>query len=115
MSDQIPYDPGAFTALGDRAVQVMKKVLTALRGALTLHDNVTRLKVTHTFGAAADTSEDVNIASLGISWVPSHCVAVETNDGAVIYPATTAHTGWTSSLVKMKSSKANTVAILEVF
>lgn len=115
MSFRPEYEIGAFKQLGQKAVQTISQVLTLLRGGLTWHHNHRIYTVTHTFGGVADTSEDVSISGLTIDWTPSYAMAIETNDGAVVYPASTAHTGWSSTVVKMKSSKANTVAVITVW
>ncbi len=104
----------AFLKLGSEIHQAIREIITALRGELTMHDNVKRLVVTKTFGGVADTSTDIDITALGINWTPTRVTTLEVNDGAVVYAATTAHTGWTNVLIKMKSSKANTIWIGEV-
>lgn len=103
-----------FSKLGQAIRQAMRELYDALQGRLTMHDNVKRLVVTKTFGAVADTSTDVDISALALTWTPTRVTTLEVNDGAVVYAASTAHTGWTNLLIKMKSSKANTIWIGEV-
>lgn len=110
----LPDRVRAFSKLGSEIRQAMREIVDAIRGRLTMHDNVKRLVVTHNFGGVPNTSEDVNISSLGLTWTPTYVTTLSSSNGGVVYPATTARTGWTSSLIKMKCTAANTEWIGEV-
>ncbi len=102
-----------FARLGVEIRQAMSEIYTALRGLLTIRDNVKIVEVTHTFGGVADTEENVTITDMG--WIPTRVATIEVDDGAVVYPSTAVHTGWTTTVIKMKSSKAGTVWVGQVW
>jgi hypothetical protein len=106
----IRFDPGAFSNI--RQQQLMKELYVLLMGQITLRENVEKYLVTHTFTVAADTEESVDISDLGIEWTPTYAWVIEVDDGAVVYPSDKA--SWTSSTIKLKSTKAGTVVILGV-
>ena len=106
----IRFDPGAFST--PRQQQLMKELYALVMGGLTLRENVEKYFVSKTFGGVANTEEDIDISGLGISWTPTYIWVIEVNDGAVVYPSSKG--AWTSSTVKAKSTKANTVAVVGV-
>lgn len=106
----IRFDPTAFPNL--RQQQLLKELYTLVMGGLTLRENVEKYIFTHTFGAAPDTEESIDISALGLGFTPNYVWVIEVSNGAVIYPSNKGT--WTSSLVKLRSSAANTVAYLGV-
>lgn len=113
MTNQIKYDPGAFSELGSRARQAMSDIMTALRKNLTIRFNLNLLEVSKTFGGTPDADTTVDITSLGISWVPRGIINLASHNGGFVYVNSV--TGWTNTSITVRCTKASTVAVIGVY
>jgi broad specificity phosphatase PhoE len=109
------YRAEDFAELGPRIRQAMSEIYNGLQKRLTFRENVNMMIVTHTFGAVANTTEDVSLTSLNIPWTPTYFMVIEIDRAGTVYPNDVAHTGWTNGLIKAKCSVASAVVKLAVF
>lgn len=110
MTGRPVFRPEAFGPAGSEAYEAAKQILQLLRGRIDMHYHMRHFVIAHAFGVTPDTSEDIDISSLKLTWVPAYILTYESDNGGMAYE--TNKGAWTVNLVKAKCTKASTNAVI---